>query len=145
MQSVLWERRQKRTPEILKLVKSRHVLFHKKRESVFNNDQNTNELGVPLQKDFLMTNQILHFPPVLLSPSALVTTNHMEQKSAFSPNLGSSQTTNMDRPEQSLGTSSVWETLAFLVLTGANTATQCKMKPAHSCTFGRRSPEKKIF
>lgn len=89
-----------------------------------------------------MTHQMLHFPLVLLSSSALVTTDHMEQKRAFSPNVGPSQTTDMDRPEQSLGTSGVWET-AFLTLKGANTATKCKMKPAHSCTFWKPSPLKK--
>ena len=75
------------------------------------------------------------------SPSfALATTNRMQQERAFPPEVGPSQITNMDRPEQSLGASGVWETVAFLTFSGANAATKCKMKPAHSCTFWRPSP-----
>lgn len=78
------------------------------------------------------------FPTSSVSPFALMTT--MNHKKAFPPNMGSSHTTDADRPEQPSGTGGVWETVAFLTSGAANTATKCKMKPAHSCTFWRLSP-----
>lgn len=82
-----------------------------------------------MYKEFLMTHQMLRFPfyfPIF----------------TLSLNLGPFQTTNMDRPGQSLGTLDVWETATFLGLNGTKSVIQCKMKPARSCTFWRYSPQK---
>ena len=86
------------------------------------------------------THQMLPFPLVLFPPLCPGDNQSHAQERAFPPEAGPSQITNMDRPEQSLGASGVWETVAFLTISGANAATKCKMKPAHSCTFWRPSP-----